>query len=78
MRPHKLGYAAAGVVHPKTKRTLTKFRELAKDPDMREVWTTAFGKEIGSLAQGDNKTHTPGTNTVFFMSKAELFKIPRD
>ena len=35
-------------------------------------WTTAFGKELGGLAQGDNKTGAKGTNTVFFMDHNEI------
>jgi hypothetical protein len=35
---------------------------------MREVWTTAFGKEFGNLAQGDDKTGEKGVNSIFVMS----------
>ena len=43
---------------------------------MREIWTTAFSKELGGLAQGDNKTGAKGTNTVFFMNHNEIRNIP--
>ena len=36
-------------------------------PEMNEIWTTAFGKEFGNLAQGDLKTNEKGTNTLFVM-----------
>ena len=35
----------APVIHPTTENLITKYTELAKDEEMREVWTTAFGKE---------------------------------
>jgi hypothetical protein len=44
-----------GVQHPVTGETITKYQKLINIPQMREVWTTAFGKEFGNLAQGDNK-----------------------
>ena len=50
----------AGVIHPTTGETITQYRKLARDPAMREVWSTAFGKEFGQMAQGDNKTGTKG------------------
>jgi hypothetical protein len=50
----------APVVHPVTGETITKYQKLVKDPVTREVWTTAFGKEFGTLAQGDKETNTPG------------------
>eukprot|EP00804_Cyclotella_cryptica_P020666 CCRYP_003456-RA/>CCRYP_003456-RA protein AED:0.45 eAED:0.45 QI:0/-1/0/1/-1/1/1/0/123 len=43
---------------------------------MNEIWTTAFGKEFGNLAQGDLKTGEKGTNTLFFMSHEEIANIP--
>ena len=44
---------------------------------MREVWTTAFGKEFGNLAQGDAKTGEQGTNSIFVMSHKEIATIPK-
>eukprot|EP00804_Cyclotella_cryptica_P026302 CCRYP_007636-RA/>CCRYP_007636-RA protein AED:0.47 eAED:0.42 QI:0/0/0/1/1/1/2/0/610 len=35
-------------------------------------------KEIGALAQGDNKTGAAGTNTIFFMSHRDIQNIPSD
>ena len=45
---------------------------------MREIWTTAFGKEWGGLAQGDDKTGAVGTNSLFVMSHEEICNIPKD
>ncbi len=42
------------------------------DPAMAEVWQTAFGKEFGGMAQGDNKTRQKGTNAMFAMTHDEI------
>ena len=34
------------------------------DPETAEVWQTAFGKDFGGMAQGDDKTGQKGTNSV--------------
>ena len=39
---------------------------------MREAQRTAFGKEVGCLAQGDNKTGTKGKNFIFVMTHEEI------
>jgi hypothetical protein len=63
-------------VHPITKETITKYDKLANDPVTKDVWTAAFCKELGRLAQGWDTTE--GTNTIFFMTKEEIAKIPKD
>ena len=68
----------AGVVHPITGETITKYKKLKNDPATQEVWTTAFGKEFGNLAQGDNKTGEEGTNCIFVMPRHEIQNIPND
>ena len=57
-------------------KAITKYEELINDPIFRETWITAFGKEIGAVAQGDNKTGAAGTNTIFFMTQQDIQKIP--
>jgi hypothetical protein len=73
-----LEHYANPVIHPITGETIDKYEKLANDPVMKEVWTTAFGKELGSLAQGDSKTGAAGTNTIFFMNHDEIKQIPKD
>ena len=34
----------APVIHPKTGELITSYKRLAKDPDLKEVWKTGFGK----------------------------------
>ena len=65
-----LEHLANPVIHPITGKP--------NDPVLRETWTTAFGKELGSLAQGDNKTGAAGTDTIFFMSHNKIRNIPSD
>ena len=64
--------------HPSTRKTIDKYEELAKDLVMYEIWTTAFGKEFGGLAQGDNKTGAVGTMTIFFLNHERIKLIPAD
>jgi hypothetical protein len=66
------------VVHPVTGENITKYQKLAKDPVTSEVWTTAFGKEFGTIAQGDLKTNTPGTDSIFILELHEIPNIPKD
>ncbi len=46
------------------------------DPATMETWQTAFGKDFGSMAQGDNKTGQKGINSIFVMSHNKIKKIP--
>eukprot|EP00804_Cyclotella_cryptica_P019746 CCRYP_009657-RA/>CCRYP_009657-RA protein AED:0.25 eAED:0.25 QI:0/0/0/1/1/1/2/0/496 len=75
--PHLEDFANP-VVHPITGQTIGKYEELANDPVLWDTWTTAFGKELGALAQGDNKTGAAGTNTIFFTTQSDIENIPSD
>ena len=68
----------APVIHPTTGKLIKKYTELAKIEEMRDVWTTAFVKEWGALAQGDNKTGAIGTKCLFVMPHEQIKQIPRD
>ncbi len=37
-----------------------------------KTWQTAFGKDFGGMAQGDNKTGQKGTNVMFIMTHDEI------
>ena len=39
---------------------------------------TEFGKKIGSLAQGDNRTGEKGTDSLFVLTHQEIRDIPTD
>jgi hypothetical protein len=68
----------APVIHPTTGETITKYKLLQKDPLLRQLWERAFGKEFGNLAQGDNATNTPGTNSIVVLTHDQIQNIPKD
>jgi hypothetical protein len=41
-----------------------------------DTWQTAFGKDLGSMCQGDNKTGAKGTNAMFLMKPEEVDHMP--
>ena len=53
------------------------YDELLRSPKTRDLWTGAMTKELARLSQGINGL-TVGTNTVFFLSPAEIKNIPED
>jgi hypothetical protein len=63
------------MVHPTTGIKISSYKKLMHDPATAEVWQTAFGKEFGGMAQGDNKTGQKDTNAIFVMKHDELAKI---
>ena len=46
-----------------------------KYPAKTEIWQTAFGKEFGGMAQGNNKMGQKGTNEMFVMNHDNIQKI---
>jgi hypothetical protein len=60
-----------GVVHPVTKETITHYRNLIKDPLLKDLWIKAMSKELHCLAQGCPGI-TKGTNTIFYLSHADI------
>ena len=66
------------MIHPTTGDIITKYRKLENDPETREVWTTAFVKEFGSLDQGDNITGEKVTDNLFVLNHQEIREIPTD
>jgi hypothetical protein len=69
----------APVVHPKTGEVITKYQKLANDPDpeLRETWRNAMGKEFGNMAQGDSRTGTKGMNAIFVLDHEQIANIPK-
>ena len=45
------------------------------DPATADIWQTAFGKDFGGMAQGDNKTGQKGTNAMFVMNHEEIKNV---
>ena len=60
------------------RRNITKYKKLAKDPVTKYTWTTAWGKEWGNLAQGDDRTGEKGTNSIFILNPEDIKNIPKD
>ena len=60
------------MVHPNTGETITSYKRLMNDPKTAEIWQTAFGKDFGRMAQGDDKTGQVGTHIVFVMTHGEI------
>ena len=69
----------APVVHPTTGEVTTKYAKLANDPDaaLRKTWRNAMGKELGNMAQGDEKTGTKGMDAIFVLNHEQIWRIPR-
>ena len=65
------------VVHPVTGETISKHQTLARYTVIKETWT-AWGKELGNLAQGDDKTSTKVMDSLFLMSPDDIRNIPKD
>jgi hypothetical protein len=63
------------MVHPVTGETISSYKKLMHDPAMAVIWQTAFGKDFGGMAQGDNKTGQKGTNAMFVMNHNKIKTI---
>ena len=74
----KFEHLAMPMVHPTTGKTISSYKKLMNDPATKEIWQTAFGKDFGGMAQGDNKTGQKGTNAIFVMTHKEIRHIPTD
>ena len=61
-KPIDIEHLCAPVNHPTTIKLLSRYTTLQKDTEMKSEWKTSFGKEFGSLKQGDNKTGSKVTN----------------
>ncbi len=70
-----LEHYANPMVHPITGETISSYKKLMKDPATAEIWQTAFGKEFGGMAQGDNKTVQKGRNAIFVMNHHNITKV---
>jgi hypothetical protein len=60
-----------GVVHPVTNKTITHYRNLIKDPLLKDLWIKTMSKKLHWLAQGCPGV-TKGNNTIVF-SHIQIF-----
>ena len=54
------------------------YKRLSKDPELKEVWETGFGKEWGRLSQRDKRTGEIVTNTFKILRPEQVLIIPND
>ncbi len=69
---------AMPMIHPATGETITSYRKLMNNQATWVTWITVFGKDFGSMCQGDNKTGRKGMATMFVMTPADISNIPTD
>ncbi len=69
---HKFEHYANPMVHPVTGETISSYKKMMNDPTTAKVWQTAFGKDFGGMAQGNNKTGQKGTNAMFVMTHDKI------
>ncbi len=60
------------MIHPTMGEAISSYKRLMNDAETAEIWQTAFRKDFGGMAQGDNKTGQKGTNSVFVMTHKEI------
>jgi hypothetical protein len=75
--PLHMEHFALLMVHPVTGKIIFSYKKLMHDPATVEIWQMAFGKDFGSMAQGDLKTGQKGTNAMFVMTHEEIRHILR-
>ncbi len=69
---HHFEHYTNPMVHTVTGETISSYKMLMHNPATAEVWQIAFGKYIGGMVQGDNKTGQKGTNAMFVMTHEEI------
>jgi len=69
--PLELLCEMAGAVLDKDTTDLLEYRHIIKHPEHKLVWGSAFGKEIGHLAQGLTGI-VEGTDTIDFISLHDI------
>jgi hypothetical protein len=74
---HHFEHSANPMVHPMTGETISSYKKLMHNPATAEFWQSAFGKDFGGMAQGDNKTGQKGTNARFVMAHEEIQHVLR-
>lgn len=69
--PFEMIYEFANAVMDKEMGDMLEYWQLIKRPKFRDVWSKAFGREIGRLAQGQ-KGIVEGTDAIFFKAMDEV------
>ena len=58
--PTMFEHFASPMLHPVMGETISSYKKLMNNPAMAEIWQTAFKKDFGGMAQGDNKRGRKG------------------
>ena len=67
---------ANDVVHPVTKETITKYKQLIADPVTRDVWSKAMCKELARLTQGYGETgSTLAKQALLMTAKPSMYIV---
>jgi hypothetical protein len=70
--PSHVEHFVLPIEHPVTGEPISSYKKMMHDPATSEIWQTAFGKDFGGMAQGDQKTGQKGTNAMFVMTHNEI------
>jgi hypothetical protein len=76
LAPHFVHYTNP-MVHPITGETISNYKKIMHDLATADIWQTAFGKDFGGMAQGNNKIGQKGTNAMFLINRNEIKTILR-
>jgi hypothetical protein len=68
---------AMPMVHPTTGETISSYKKLMHDLATSKIRQTAFGKDLGGMAQGNIKTGQTGTNAILVVMHTEIPHIPK-
>jgi hypothetical protein len=75
--PLYIEHFALPMVHPVTGKPISSYKKMMHNPATAEIWQMAFGKDFGSMAQGDLKMGQKGTNAMFVMMHDKIRHILR-
>jgi hypothetical protein len=75
--PSHIEHFALPMVQPVTGETISSYKKLMNDPATSKVCQPAFDKDLGGMAQSDDKTGQRGTNAMFFMTHHEIKHVLR-
>jgi hypothetical protein len=76
--PQDFEHYAMPMIHPVTGEIISSYKCLMNGPATAEVWMMVFGKDIGGMSQGNNRTSQKGTNAMFVMLPSDVPNIPKN
>ncbi len=64
------------MVHLTTGKIISSYTQLMNNPVTTNTLQRVFGKDFGSMCQGDNKTGAKGRNAMFVLKSEEVDHTP--